>query len=138
MSYRYLEHKTDVFIDVIANTLEEALITSAYATIETMLDRKNVKNIMKKIIKVRGVDLYQLLYNWLEEITILTITDCFAINNLTIQIKKNTNYFICATIYGEKLQIQKHNFKLEIKSPTFHLMSITCNDKVNIRFILDI
>ncbi len=140
MSYKYLEHSTDIFIEVTANTLEQAFIISAYATIEAMINRTKIENKVRKIITVDAIDLEQLLYDWLEEVIILTITDCFAIHDIVIKIiKQNTSYKLQAIIIGDKLDIQKHQFKLEIKSPTFHLMEINVNNtKINMKFILDI
>ena len=39
---------------------------------------------------------------------------------------------------GEKLDLKKHNFKIEIKSPTFHLMEIKENDEVTMQYLLDL
>ena len=36
------------------------------------------------------------------------------------------------------LDIKKHNFKVEIKSPTFHLMEIKENDGVTMQYLLDL
>ena len=140
MSYKYLEHSTDIFIEVTATTLEQAFIISAYATIETMINRTKVENKIRKIITIDAIDLEQLLYNWLEELIILTITDCFAVHDIVVKIiKQNTAYKLQSIILGDKLDIQKHHFKLEIKSPTFHLMEINISDtKINLKFILDI
>ena len=75
----------------------------------------------------------------------ITITDGFAISNFSVNIKKNSEYEIVSTVSGEKLDLKKHNFKVEIKSPTFHLMEIEENDetfdklsKVTMRYLLDL
>ena len=101
-------------------------------------DLKNIKEVEKKSVKVKGRNLQNLLYNWLEEIVTITITDGFAINNFFVNIKKNDEYEIISTISGEKLDLEKHNFKVEIKSPTFHLMEIKENGKITMRYLLDL
>ena len=45
---------------------------------------------------------------------------------------------INAIAYGEPLDLQKHNFKVEIKAPTFYDMEIRQNDGVYMRFLLDL
>ena len=109
------------------------------------IDLKNIQEIEKKTITVTGRNLQNLLYNWLEEIVTITITDGFAIGNFSVNIKKNAEYEIISNISGEKLDLKKHNFKVEIKSPTFHLMEIEENDetfgklsKVTMRYLLDL
>ena len=41
-------------------------------------------------------------------------------------------------ISGEKLDLKKHNYKIEIKSPTFHLMEIKENDEITMQYLLDL
>jgi len=138
MSYKYLEHSTDAFIEVKAKTLEEAFSVAGKSVVETIIDLQNVQEIEEKSIKVKGRNLLNLLYNWLEEIVTITITDGFAIRNISVNIKKDDEYEIISKISGEKLDLKKHNFKVEIKSPTFHLMEIKENDEIIMRYLLDL
>jgi len=138
MSYKYLEHSTDAFIEVKAKTLEEAFSVAGKSVVETIIDLKNIQEIEEKNINVKGRNLLNLLYNWLEEIVTITIADGFAIRNFSVNIKKNKEYQIISNISGEKLDIKKHNFKVEIKSPTFHLMEIEENDEITMRYLLDL
>ena len=138
MSYKYLEHSTDAFIEVRAKNLEEAFSVAGKSVVETIIDSNNIQEIEEKNIKVKGRNLLNLLYNWLEEIVTITITDGFAIRNFSVNIKKNKEYQIISNISREKLDIKKHNFKVEIKSPTFHLMEIEENDEITMRYLLDL
>jgi len=138
MSYKYLEHSTDAFIEVRAKNLEEAFSVAGKSVVETIIDSNNIQEIEEKNIKVKGRNLLNLLYNWLEEIVTITIADCFAISKFSVNIKKNKEYQIISNISGEKLDIKKHNFKVEIKSPTFHLMEIEENDEITMRYLLDL
>jgi len=138
MSYKYLEHSTDAFIEVKAKTLEEAFSVAGKSVVETIIDLKNIQETEEKNINVKGRNLLNLLYNWLEEIVTITITDGFAIRNFSVNIKKNDEYEIISKISGEKLDLKKHNFKIEIKSPTFHLMEIKENDEITMQYLLDL
>ena len=138
MSYKYLEHATDALIEVRAKTLEEAFVVAGKSVVETIIDLDNIQEIEEKNIKVKGRNLLNLLYNWLEEIVTITITDGFAIRNFSVSIKKNKECQIVSKISGEKLDLKKHNFKVEIKSPTFHLMEIKEDDEITIRYLLDL
>ena len=138
MSYKYLEHSTDAFIEVKAKTLEDAFSVAGKSVVETIIDSNNIQEIEEKNINVKGRNLLNLLYNWLEEIVTITITDGFAIRNISVNIKKDDEYEIISKISGEKLDLKKHNFKVEIKSPTFHLMEIKENDEVIMRYLLDL
>jgi len=138
MSYKTLEHATDAIIEVTADNLKEAFEIAGISVIETILDISKVdENNSRKLI-VKGKDLKYLLYNWLEEMIILTITDGFAGKRILLEITKNGNYQIDAEIFGEAIDLIKHDFKVEIKSPTFHEMDIKQNDKVVMKYLLDL
>ena len=138
MSYRTLDHTTDAVIEVTADNLKNAFEIAGISVIETILDISKVTENDKKIIQVKGKDLKYLLYNWLEEVIILTITDGFAGKRIKVTISKDEEYKIDAEIFGETIDLKKHEFKVEIKSPTFHEMEIKQKDKITMRYLLDL
>ena len=138
MSYKTLEHATDAIIEVTADNLQEAFQIAGISVIETILDSSKVDEVDSKKIVVKGKDLKYLLYNWLEEIIILTITEGFAGKRIIIDILRNENYEIHAEVFGESIDLKKHQFKVEIKSPTFHEMEIKENDKIIMKYLLDL
>ena len=138
MTYRNLEHMTDAFIEVTADTLEKAFETAGVAVVDTVLDIKSVETKSEKIITVKARDLNNLLYSWLEEVIILTITDGFAGASFKVRITKDDQYVLEAVVAGEEVDFDKHGFKVEIKAPTFHLMEIRQERPVVMRFLLDL
>lgn len=138
MGYRYLEHMTDAFIEVTGNTLEDAFENAGISVVDTIVDIKSVEEKIEKEIEVKGKDLNNLLYNWLEEIIIVTITEGFVARRFSVRLGKNGGYRLFATLSGEEIDVEKHHFKVEIKAPTFHLMEIKQNKQVVMRFLLDL
>ena len=138
MSYKSLEHATDAIFEVNAPNLEEAFVAAARSVIETILDASTIEEKEEKTLTVAGKDIRYLLYNWLEELIILTITDGFATKTITVNIEKNSEYKISAKLRGEKIDIKKHHFKVEIKAPTFHDMEIRQDGVVYMRYLLDL
>ena len=138
MSYKTLEHATDAIIEVTAKNLKEAFQIAGISVIETILDSSKVDENDSRKLVVKGKDLKYLLYNWLEEIIILTITDGIAGKRIVIDILKNENYEIRAEVFGEMINLKKHEFKVEIKSPTFHEMEIKEGDKIVMKYLLDL
>ena len=138
MGYRYLEHTTDAFIEITANTLEEAFENAGISVVDTIVDIKSVKEKIEKRMEISGKDLSYLLYNWLEEIIILTITEGFVTKRFSVKLEKNNGYKLVATLNGEEMDFEKHHFKVEIKAPTFHLMEIKRDTPVMMRFLLDL
>ena len=138
MSYKTLEHATDAIIEVTADNLKDAFRIAGISVIETILDISKVEEKTSKRIVVKGKDLRYLLYNWLEEIIILTITDGFAGKRILLEISEEDEWKIIAEIFGEDVNLSKHGFKVEIKSPTFHDMRIKQNGNVIMRYLLDL
>lgn len=138
MCYRYLEHTTDAFIEVVGDTLGEAFENAGISVVDTIVDIKSVEEKAERKIEISEKDLSRLLYNWLEEIIILTITEGFVTRKFSVKVEKNDGYRLVATLKGEEINFEKHHFKVEIKAPTFHLMEIKQDKQVLMRFLLDL
>ena len=138
MAYRYLDHMTDAFIEVVADTIDEAFANAGISVVDTIVDINSVEIKDDRKIEVGADDLKGLLYSWLEEIIILTITDGFAGKIFSVKITKNKKYHLLAKVSGEEINFEKHHFKMEIKAPTYHLMEIKDEKPVLMRFILDL
>ncbi len=138
MSYRFLDHATDAIIEVTAKDLKEAFSVAADAVINLTLDQDKVQEVDKKEFSAHGKDLDYLLFSWLEEIPFVLITEGFAIRRIEFDMVQNGEYKINATAYGEPLDVHKHNFKVEIKAPTFYEMEIKQNGGVYMKFLLDL
>ena len=139
MSYRFLDHATDAIIEITAKNLKEAFLVAADAEINLMIDQHTVKETDQREFSANGKDLHYLLFSWLEEIPFVLITQGFAIKRVEIDIQKNKDFKINAEAFGEQLDVKKHNFKVEIKAPTFHDMVIRQgNTGVYMKFLLDL
>jgi len=133
-----LDHATDAFVEVRAKDLKEAFSVTANAAINITLDQDKVEEKEQKEFSASGKDLRYLLFSWLEEITFVLITEGFAIKRIDFDILENNGYTIKAKAYGEPLNFEKHNFKVEIKAPTFYEMKTEQNNGVFMRFLLDL
>jgi len=138
MSYKLLEHTTDAFIEVNAPNLKEAFTIAAQSVVDTTIERSTVDEKEEMVIKVSGKDQKYLLYNWLEAVIYQLITEGFAIKRFEVDLQKKDQYEITAKTFGEPIDLKKHNFKVEIKAPTFHLMEISEEKEVIMRFLLDL
>ena len=138
MSYKQLEHTTDAFIEVTAPNLKEAFTIAAQSVVDTTIERSTVDEIDEMNIKVSGKDLKYLLFNWLEAVIFQLITEGFAIKRFEIDLQKKEQYELSAKTFGEPIDLKKHNFRVEIKAPTFHLMEISQGKEVKMRFLLDL
>jgi SHS2 domain-containing protein len=138
LSYKFLDHATDAFVEITAKDLKEAFAVTADAVINITIDQDKVEEKEEKEFSAQGKDLRYLLFGWLEEITFVLITEGFAIRRIEFDILENGEYTIKAKAFGETLDLKKHNFKVEIKAPTFYEMKIEQNGGVFMRFLLDL
>ena len=138
MSYKFLDHATDAIIEINAKDLKEAFSVAADAVINLTLDQDKVEEKGSKKFVAKGKDLYYLLFSWLEEIPFILITEGFAVKRIEFDIEKNDVYKINAKAFGETLDLKKHNFKVEIKAPTFYDMVIKNEEQVYMKFLLDL
>ena len=138
MRYKFLDHSTDAIIEINAKDLKEAFSVAADAVINLTLDQHKVEENESKEFVAQGKDLYYLLFSWLEEIPFILITEGFAIKRIEFNIEKNDVYKINAKAFGEQLNLKKHNFKVEIKAPTFYDMIIKNEEQVYMKFLLDL
>ena len=133
-----MDHATDAIIEVTARDLKEAFLVTADAAINLTLDQDKVEEKDQKEFSAQGKDLCYLLFSWLEEITFVLITEGFAIKRIELDMEENDGYTIKAKAFGEPLDFAKHNFKVEIKAPTFYDMEIKTDGEVYMRFLLDL
>ena len=138
MSYKFLDHATDAIIEINAKDLKEAFLVAADAVINLTLDQDKVEEKGSKKFVAKGKDLYYLLFSWLEEIPFILITEGFAVKRIEFDIEKNDVYKINAKAFGETLDLKKHNFKVDIKAPTFYDMVIKNEEQVYMKFLLDL
>ncbi len=138
MSYKFLEHMTDAYIEAEGDTLEEAFENAAKGLVDTMIDISRIEVKTRTLISVKGHDLEEVLYNWLEEVLLKLSLDRLALKEFKVRIKKGDTYELEGEAYGERLDIEKHNYKVEIKAVTYHLMEIRGDGKYKVRFLLDL
>ena len=138
MSYKFLDHATDAIIEVTAKDLKEAFSVTADAVINLTLDQNKIEEKDQKEFSAQGKDLSYLLFSWLEEIIFVLITEGFAIKRIEFDIDEKEGYKIIAKAYGEPLDLHKHNFKVEIKAPTFYEMEIRQEKGVYMKFLVDL
>ena len=138
--FKFLDHISDVYVEVWGNSLEEAFAQAAYALFDTITDLKSIEGTMKKEIKVESEDLESLLFEMINEFLFLFDTDWLIFSKVGLEIKKErTNYTLIGNCWGEEFDKKKHPPRTEIKAPTYSLMEIIQKPSmVTIRFVVDI
>jgi len=130
---------TDAFIEAYGSTLEEAFENAAKALIDTMIDIKRVTPEREVKIEAHGDDLHSLLFDWLDKVMLLAVSEGFVISEFKVVIKQNGGYRLEGSGRGEKLNLERHHYKVEIKAVTYHEMQIRQESSgTTVRFLLDL
>jgi SHS2 domain-containing protein len=130
---------SDVAIEARGDTLEELFRASATATFEVMVGTKDVQPEIKKELHLENQEIDKLLFDWLAEIIYLKDSEFMVFSKFDIEIKKNSNYLLNATIFGEEINQSRHELRCDVKAITYHLFDVSKKEgRWTARFILDI
>ena len=139
--YRFLDHMTDAVIEAYGTTLEEAFVQSARGLVDTMVDLATVLPVIEVKVDAQGHDLESLLFDWLDKVMLLMVADGIATSDFSVKIQKldNNSYSLSGIAKGEKMDLAKHHYKVEIKAITYHEMLIKQEKgRVIVRFLVDL
>jgi SHS2 domain-containing protein len=132
--YRYLEHSTDAIVQAHGSSLEELFENSAMGLVNIMFDIDKVENRQSETIIASDENLENLLFDWLEKVLLKIFIDQIVLSRFSIRVfekPKNLEekrYFLEAQVGGEKVNYDKHNYKIEIKAITYHELKIQRTD----------
>jgi protein archease len=130
---------TDAVIEANGETLEEAFENAAKGVNDTMVDLKTVRPDREIRIAAEGHDLYSLLFDWLDKVMLLLVADGIVMSEFSVKIRQNNRYLLEGVAKGEKLDLDRHRYKVEIKAVTYHEMEIRQEKgKATVRFLLDL
>lgn len=140
MGYRLLDHATDAIVEVDAGGVNEAFADAARAVRDITLEAGAVEPSSERAVAAEGHDWRHLLFDWLEAVTFVLITDGFAVSSVSARVvSPPPDGRVVGTVAGEPLDVARHGFKVEIKAPTFHDMAVdVAPDRVKMRFLLDL
>ena len=138
--HRFLEHMTDAVVEAYGDTQEEAFSFAARGLVDTMVDVGTVRAVEEKRIDAEGHDLESLLFDWLDKVMLLLVADGFAMSQFSVGIEKTKDgYALKGAGKGEKLDLSRHTYKVEIKAVTYHEMIVRQEKgRVTVRYLLDL
>ncbi len=123
--YTYLEHTADVLFVAEAPTLPELFNQCALAVEQSMVEVKKVAPKKKAVIKLENKNLDYLLFDFLNELLIYKDSEQLMFSKFEVKIaEKDGMYKLNCTAFGEKLNVKKHEAKVDIKAITMHMFEV--------------
>ncbi len=142
MSFKFLEGiaTADVAIEATGKNIEEAFAEAAVAMFEVQTDTKRIKPTISKEIKIKSEDKKSLLFDWLSKLIYLRDVERMFFSEFDVKIKDVDGKFkLVAKAYGEKIDFEKHQLKIEVKGVSYTQMEIEEKpNKCRIIVVLDV
>lgn len=135
--YKEFEHTADIGVKIYGNTLEELFQNAGYALFDTIVNAAAITPAISRTVEISGVDSEMLLMNWLRELLYL----CSVHQEVYVKFELDSlkTDALKATIKGEPLDPDKHDFRTEIKAITYHQFSVKHeNDLWQAHIIFDV
>jgi len=102
------------------------------------VNTKQVEQKIKKTVKVKNDDLKGLLFAWLNELLVFYGSDNLAFSKFEVKVDEK-KMELKALLYGEKIDVKRHEVRTEVKAATYHRMEIKKLDgKWKAKVIVDI
>jgi len=131
--FKIIDHPADTGIEIYAASIESLFEIAAEGMFSIICRAESVGHGLRKTIKIREVSELKfddLLILWLEKLlyiheTSLMLFSKFEIKNLNIGQGMSR---LDAIIYGEKINLKKHEVFISIKAPTYHKLKVSCDE----------
>jgi SHS2 domain-containing protein len=139
--FRYHDHTADITVECWAPTLEEAFEEAALGALEVIFDTSTVQPVESIDVTVHGIDIEELLVEWIGHlIALIDINSQFYSEFEVQEITKDTEGFtLNGRIWGEDINLERHDTRTEAKAMTYADMSIEQGaDRTTLRFTLDL
>ena len=132
MPYRFLEDlaTADIAFEATSKTLDELFIQAALATTNVMLrDLKKIQEKERREMKIEADEIDMLLFNFLQEIIFYKDAEQLIFNRYDLKIDAGGPVLkLSAVVYGETLDMEKHDLIVDVKAVTLHQFEVKKTD----------
>ncbi len=127
MRYRYIDHTSDLGVEIFGKNLEELFANACFTIFDNILNLNSVEAKEKRTVTLRSSNLQDLFMDWLRELIFLFSYEYFVVKKVSkIELKDNT---LTAELRGENFDQSRHQVKIEIKTPTYHMFQVEKTEK---------
>ncbi|MCS7116641.1 MAG: archease [Nitrososphaerota archaeon] len=106
------------------SSLEELFEAAATALFEIMVDTKSVELKVERDFELQNESVEGLLYDFLSYLIFLKDAEMLLLSRFDIKIKGNGGYQLSAHVYGEQIDMKKHELRIDVKAITYYLFEV--------------
>ena len=134
--FEIIDHTADAGIVAYGRDLQEAFASAAYGMFSLVTDLEMVREDTSFDIQVEAADREALLVSWLNELLYFFEVERFIPSRF--EIERLDEDRLEAKVYGERIDLSRHQLNTAVKAATYHMLKIEEEDGVRVQFILDI
>jgi SHS2 domain-containing protein len=134
--FEILDHTADTGIIAYGDDLKEAFENAALGMFSLITDLTSIENDQTRKIDINSPDRDGLLVSWLNELIYLFDVENIIFSKFDIiHLDENA---LSAIVYGEKVDLSRHEIRTGIKAATYHMLKIDKNSLFRVQVIFDI
>ncbi len=122
-TYRLFDHTADLGIEFFGDNREELFVSAGAGIFDVITDINQVKAEETFQIEVEGLDLEDLLVNWLRELLYLHQVKRMLL--CEFHISEMNDLHLKGSVRGEPFDAKRHEIKKEVKAATYHNIEVT-------------
>ncbi len=124
-SYTLLDHTADIMFKAEAATIEGLFNQAGLAIGEITTNLKTIEEKVEKEITAKNAKLDMLLFDFLDDLLFYKDSELTIFSRFDIKIeKKGDDYILNCKAFGEPLDANRHDRKIDIKAITMHLFEV--------------
>jgi len=116
--FELLEHTSDIGVLARGDSRKEALIAASQGLVSILVDPANFKPLEERFFKATGSDEAAQIVNWMNEILFFFDTEGMVF--VEFEIESWSPNEIVGRARGERLDIDRHEFRTAVKAATYH------------------
>lgn len=123
--HKFLDHTADVFFVAKGETLKELFEQCAFAVEETMVNIAKVKPVQKLKILGESEKVDNLLFDFIDDLIFFKDYKQLVFSKFVFDIQeKEGKYHLTCFAFGEKIDNDRHEPKVDVKAVTRHLFEV--------------
>jgi tRNA nucleotidyltransferase (CCA-adding enzyme) len=134
--YETFEHEADIGIRGFGNSMKEAFENAAVALYSVMVNIDAVNPWEERTVAVSAPDRELLLVEWLNALLAISDIERLIFSKFDVKIEGTT---LTGAAWGETLDWDRHEPRVEVKGATYHLLSVKEQDgKFTAQCVVDV
>ena len=124
-TYRLFDHTADLGMEFFGGSREELFVSAGAGIFDVIADINRIKTEKTFQINVEGLDLEDLLVNWLRELLYLHQVKRMLLSEF--HITEMDAVHLKGEVRGEPIDVKRHEIKKEVKAATYHNIEVIEN-----------